>query len=94
METSHHKIAERRRDVLPVSLAPRGLSRAQAAVYVGVSPSLFDRLVRDKVMPDPIRFYRRLVWDRERLDRAFAALSDGPEPQQGRPDDEWSQPAV
>jgi hypothetical protein len=31
-------------NVLPQSLAPRGLSREQAAAYVGISPSLFDML--------------------------------------------------
>jgi hypothetical protein len=35
----------RRGTALPVSLPPRGLSRAQAAEYVGVSPSTFDKLV-------------------------------------------------
>jgi len=61
-------------NVLPPSLAPRGLSREQAAAYVGVSPSLFDMLVKDGRMPVPKRINTRTVWDRLLLDEAFAAL--------------------
>ena len=35
------------------SLAPRGLSRVQAAAYVGVSATLFDAMVSDGSMPGP-----------------------------------------
>ena len=66
-------------DVLPPSLPPRGLSREEAAAYIGVSPSKFDELVRDKRMPAPKRIDRRTVWDRRRLDAAFEALPDGEE---------------
>jgi predicted DNA-binding transcriptional regulator AlpA len=65
-----------REDVLPRSLAPRGLSRVQAAAYIGVSPSLFDEMVKDGRMPKPMRINARTVWDRVKLDEAFAALSD------------------
>jgi predicted DNA-binding transcriptional regulator AlpA len=67
-------------NILPQSLAPRGLSREQAAAYVGVSPSLFDTLVKDGRMPEPKRINARTVWDRLQLDAAFAALpgSDAP----------------
>ena len=61
---------------LPSSLAPRGLSRVQAAAYIGVSPSLFDEMVKDERMPQPIRINSRVLWDRMRLDEAFAGLSD------------------
>jgi hypothetical protein len=61
-------------DILPHSLAPRGLSREQAAAYIGVSPSLFDILVKDGRMPAPKRINSRAVWDRLGLDAAFAAL--------------------
>ena len=63
--------------ILPPSLAPRGLSRPQAAAYIGVSPSLFDQLVRDGRMPCAKRINGRVVWDRRRLDEAFDALDDG-----------------
>lgn len=71
-----------RKDVLPLSLAPRGLCREEAAAYVGVSPSLFDEMVQDGRMPQPKRINSRVVWDRVELDRAFAALSgdDGQNP--------------
>ena len=60
--------------VLPPSLSPRGLSREQAAAYVGVSPSLFDLLVKDGRMPEPKRINSRAVWDKLALDAAFDAL--------------------
>ena len=62
---------------LPPSLPPRGLSRVEAAAYIGVSPSLFDALVRDSRMPPAKRINARLVWDRLRLDAAFASIPDG-----------------
>ena len=69
-----------KRDILPASLAPRGLSRAEAAAYVGVGTTLFDALVRDGKMPTPKRIYARVVWDRHGVDKAFAALPDEDEP--------------
>jgi predicted DNA-binding transcriptional regulator AlpA len=60
-----------------VAVNPRGLSRVEAAVYVGVSPSLFDAMVKDGRMPQPKRINSRTVWDRRRLDDAFEALPDG-----------------
>lgn len=64
---------------LPLSLPPRGLSRVEAAAYVGVSPSLFDQMVKDRRMPSPKRINARTVWDRLGLDAAFMALpDDGP----------------
>jgi predicted DNA-binding transcriptional regulator AlpA len=64
-----------RANVLPGSLTPRGLSRVQAAAYIGVSPSLFDEMVRDGRMPQAIRINSRVLWDRLQVDEAFAALS-------------------
>ncbi len=55
---------------------PRGLSRSEAADYVGVSPSTFDLMVKDGRMPSPKRINSRTVWDRRRLDEAFEALPD------------------
>jgi predicted DNA-binding transcriptional regulator AlpA len=69
-------------DRLPPSLPPRGLSRSEAAAYLGISASLFDELVKDGRMPPPKRINSRTVWDRKRLDEAFEALpgdeSDNP----------------
>jgi predicted DNA-binding transcriptional regulator AlpA len=55
-------------------LPPRGLSRVQTAAYIGVSPSLFDGMVRDGRMPEPRCINARLVWDRFEVDAAFAEL--------------------
>ena len=54
----------------------RRLNRVEAAGYVGVSPTLFDEMVRDRRMPGPKRINARTVWDRRRLDIAFEALPD------------------
>jgi predicted DNA-binding transcriptional regulator AlpA len=61
---------------LPLSLAPRGLSRVQAAEYVGVGVTKFDQMVDDGRMPRPKRIDGRLVWDRVKLDEAFEVLDD------------------
>lgn len=79
-----------RDQVLPASLAPRGLSRVQAAAYVGVSPTLFDHMVKDGRMPQPTRINARTVWDRVKIDEAFAALSH----EDADPDDPWGDVAV
>jgi predicted DNA-binding transcriptional regulator AlpA len=60
-------------------IEPRGLSRIEAAAYVGVSASLFDEMVKDGRMPQPKRINSRVVWDRRRLDEAFDELPDGTE---------------
>ena len=60
-------------DVRPVPR--RGLSRDEAAMYIGISPSKFDELVADGRMPEPVRIDGRKVWDIRRLDLAFDALS-------------------
>lgn len=73
-----------RRDVLPRSLPPRGLSRVEAAAYIGVSPSLFDAMVMDGRMPGPKRINARTVWDLKLLDHAFDALPD-----EGGRNDPW-----
>ena len=61
---------------LPLSLAPRGLSRVQAAEYIGIGVTKFDEMVNDGRMPRPKRIDGRTVWDRVRLDEAFDALND------------------
>jgi predicted DNA-binding transcriptional regulator AlpA len=62
-----------------LSIEPRGLSRMQAAGYVGISPSLVDEMVRDRRMPQPRRINSRVVWDRKQLDEAFDALPSNEE---------------
>lgn len=58
----------------PMTLSPRGLSRAQAATYVGVSVGLFDEMVNDGRMPRPLRINRRKIWHRLQIDDAFDEL--------------------
>ena len=54
----------------------RGLSRDEAAMYLGVSASKFDDLVRDGRMPKPKRIDNRKVWDLHQLDVAFDECVD------------------
>ena len=65
---------------------PRSLRRADAAHYIGVSPSKFDRLVADGRMPAPIKLDGCTVWDMRQLDRAFDVLAE--ETEDANP---WSQ---
>jgi len=74
-ECEPKSVVARTREAVPLPFA-RGLSRTQAAAYVGVSPSLFDQMVYDGRMPGPKRINSRTVWDRQRLDEAFSALPD------------------
>ena len=60
-------------------VAPRGLSRVQAARYVGVSPSLFDEMVKDGPAPRPFRINTRVIWDVRDLDVAIDALKGEPD---------------
>jgi predicted DNA-binding transcriptional regulator AlpA len=52
----------------------RGLSRTEASIYLGISPSKFDELVRDGRMPRPRMIDSRKVWDVYELDIAFDEL--------------------
>jgi hypothetical protein len=53
---------------------PRGLRRPDAAAYIGVSPAKFDQWVERGIMPKPKRQDGVVVWDRLKLDLAFAEL--------------------
>jgi hypothetical protein len=54
----------------------RGLSRVEAAIYVGVGTTKFDEMVADGRMPQPGRIDGRKIWDLRNLDMAFDALFD------------------
>lgn len=56
------------------SYPPRGMSREEAARYVGVGTTKFDEMVADRRMPKPKRIDGRVVWDRIALDLAFTDL--------------------
>jgi len=70
----------RLRSLRPPSIPPRGLSRLQAAEYIGVGATKFDRMVDDGRMPKPKRVGSRVLWDRVLLDEAFEALEDADAP--------------
>lgn len=57
-----------------LSYPPRGLSRDEAARYVGVGVTLFEEMVEDGRMPKPKRANSRVIWDRVALDAAFSDL--------------------
>jgi hypothetical protein len=52
----------------------RGLSRPEAAIYLGISPSKFDELVKDGRMPRCRLIDARKLWDIFELDMAFDQL--------------------
>jgi excisionase family DNA binding protein len=52
----------------------RGLSRDEAAMYIGVSAGKFDDMINDGRMPSPRRIDGRKVWDVRELDLAFDVL--------------------
>ncbi|AXQ95686.1 hypothetical protein LV780_17020 [Cereibacter azotoformans] len=52
----------------------RGLSRVEAAGYIGVSPTTFDKMVIAGEMPGPKRVGTRKIWDVRALDLAFDSL--------------------
>lgn len=62
------------KSVLPASLPPIGINRAQAAALIGISVNLFDRLVHQGLMPDARMIAGRLVWDVAEVTEAFRAL--------------------
>jgi predicted DNA-binding transcriptional regulator AlpA len=55
---------------------PRGMCREDAALYIGVGTTTFDDLVEKGRMPKPIRIGKRVLWDRIKLDAAFADLDE------------------
>jgi len=58
--------------VTPIVVGPRrGLSRAEAAAYVGIGTTLFDRMVADGDLPSGHRLHKRVVWDIRELDLAL-----------------------
>ena len=60
----------------PLAYPPRGLSREEAARYVGVGVTKFDEMVSDGRMPRPKRIDGRVIWDRLRIEAAFTDLPE------------------
>lgn len=72
----------------PIAYAPLGLSREEAARYIGVSATKFDQMVTDGRMPRAKRIDGRKVWSRALIDLHFGELPDV------EPQDLWSQVEV
>jgi hypothetical protein len=64
-------------------IVPRGLRRVDAARYLGISPTHFDKQVRAGNIPKPLERFGVNIWDRAVLD----ALFDGAP--QANNDNEW-----
>ena len=64
------------RELRSVTQPRRGLRRVEAAIYIGISPTKFDEMVKDGRMPRPKRIDGAAVWDQRRLDLAFEALPE------------------
>jgi predicted DNA-binding transcriptional regulator AlpA len=54
----------------------RGLSRIEAAVYIGIGTTKFDEMVADGRMPKPFRIDGRVLWDIYDLDFAIDKLKE------------------
>lgn len=51
------------------------LDRRLAAAYVGVTIGLFERLVRERVIPEPVVIERRPLWSARLLDACIDAIT-------------------
>ena len=61
---------------LPENIPRRGLTRKQAAEYVGVSITTFDMLVKAGQLPKPLPLdHGHMLFDRKALDLALDRLS-------------------
>jgi hypothetical protein len=64
-------------------IVPRGLRRVDAARYLGISPSHFDKQVRAGAIPAPLQLFGVNIWDRATLDALFDGVP------QANNDNEW-----
>lgn len=55
-------------------MTPLGLSRSQAAEYIGVGLTKFDEMVRTGQMPKPKKIGSRTLYDRRLLEASFDEL--------------------
>jgi predicted DNA-binding transcriptional regulator AlpA len=67
-----------------IAVAPRVMSRKEAAAYVGLGVDAFNQEVQSGTFPAPLALARtrRAVWDRVALDKALDA-------QMGEAIDDW-----
>jgi hypothetical protein len=67
-------VSNRRASVL-ATLPRLGINREEAAAYVGIGATLFDRLVEEGMMPQPrLPSGSRMVWDIDEVATAFRQL--------------------
>jgi hypothetical protein len=59
-----------------LNTAPRGLRRVDAARYLGISPSHFDKQRDLGAIPSPKLLFGVMLWDRHDLDALFSAAND------------------
>lgn len=75
MNAPHRQNGEKgldRRSLSEIRPIPRrGLSRVEASMYVGLSPSKFDELRKSRQISPPRLIDGRKVWDIRDLDRDF-----------------------
>jgi predicted DNA-binding transcriptional regulator AlpA len=69
------KVSTVRSGAMKPATPRRGLSRGEAADYIGVSQTLFDTMVKVGQMPKPIKAMSRSIWDIRALDEAFTDLA-------------------
>ena len=68
---------------------PRGMRIARAAAYAGMSEQSFLDLVKDGVMPKPVKVKGMTIWDRLEIDHAFERLKNDDREPGGR--NPWDQ---
>ncbi len=71
-----------------LGIAPRLLRRARAAAYLDMSPTCFDKLVKDGLLPAPKKLHSFKMWDRDDLDALADSLQH--DSAASRPDETWS----
>jgi predicted DNA-binding transcriptional regulator AlpA len=65
-------------EIVRVVVQPRrGLSRVEAARYVGIGTTKFDEMVADRRMPQAFRIDGRVLWDIHDLDAALDNIKAG-----------------
>lgn len=77
-------------DIVPAA-ARIGISRAEAAALIGVSPPVFDDLVRREMMPKARAIGARRVWHRGEIEKSFIDLpfAETAAETDGRVPDKW-----
>jgi predicted DNA-binding transcriptional regulator AlpA len=74
---------------------PLGLSAQEAAVFLGISESLFYRAVQIGLMPRPRKLFGRRLFDADEVIAAYRRLPRWGDPRDSRlPDDPWGDVAV